>query len=499
MVRWHVRHRSGLRPVAAANVIGLLAVALVLPLESRHVGAQSVAPEYASVPEARCSPGDRPETRLQGQVPAEERRGGFDGFSCNLELVGQFAGEGASWQHAWYKSCAYYGTANREEQEHRGTVVIDASNARRPVATDYLDEPAMLDPWESLKVNQRRGLLGGVERAGPGFAVYDLKRDCRKPELLASIAVPRGNGHAGNFTPDGKTYYGASLTDINVVVDLSNPRRPKPLLSEPWQIPTSGIHDFSFSRDGTRGYLASIGNFVGGVRADAPGAYTGGNGLVIVDTTDIQRRRPNPQIEVISSLFWPDGSTGQMTQPVKIDGKPYLIFTDELGSGGATMQPAYANACGRGLPPFAFARIIDISNERKPEVVSKLTLEVHDPANCAEVINDNTGSTFGYDAHYCTVDDERDAVLLACSYFQAGLRIFDIRDPHRPREIAYYNPPQVPRPHGSNSNLLTGVDPAADWASANVRIKRNGEIWFTTQNNGFQIVRLSKPLRRLLR
>ena len=28
------------------------------------------------------------------------------------------------------------------------------------------------------------------------------------------------------------------------------------------------------------------------------------NGLVIVDVTDVQFRRPNPQIRVISTLFW---------------------------------------------------------------------------------------------------------------------------------------------------------------------------------------------------
>lgn len=36
-----------------------------------------------------CSPGDTPETALQGQVPAALRQSGFGGFNCNLKRVSQ--------------------------------------------------------------------------------------------------------------------------------------------------------------------------------------------------------------------------------------------------------------------------------------------------------------------------------------------------------------------------------------------------------------------------
>src|SRR5216683_6342529 len=100
-----------------------------------------------TVPKAVCGPGDHPETGLQGQVPASLRASGFQGFNCNLQLIGQSKGDGASWQHAFFKdraghNCAYYdtsspvnGTANRT---HLGTVVIDVSNPTNPTPTAYL-------------------------------------------------------------------------------------------------------------------------------------------------------------------------------------------------------------------------------------------------------------------------------------------------------------------------------------------------------------------------
>jgi len=41
-------------------------------------------------------------------------------------------------------------------------------------------------------------------------------------------------------------------------------------------------------------------------------------GLVILDVSDVQFRRSNPQVRVISTLFWADGGTAQQTFPVTI-------------------------------------------------------------------------------------------------------------------------------------------------------------------------------------
>jgi len=98
------------------------------------------------------------------------------------------------------------------------------------------------------------------------------------------------------------------------------------------------------------------------------------------------------------------------------------------------------------------ARIIDIRDETRPKIVSRLALEVHNPANCAKVLPDLVGlTTFTYGSHYCSVDNKHRATTLACGYFNSGIRVFDIRNPRRPKEIAYYNPAgQTTASPGSN-------------------------------------------------
>ncbi len=160
----------------------------------------------------------------------------------------------------------------------------------------------------------------------------------------------------------------------------------------------------------------------------------------MLDTSQVQARKPNAQIKLISSFLYKDGSITQHTIPVKIKGKPYIIQVDEAGSGGLT-NAGWQSACAAGVPMFPMARIVDISNEKKPTQVSELMLEMNKPANCQQVLPDLVGlATFSYGTHYCSVDNRENTTTLACDEFNSGIRVVDIRDPERPKEIAYYNP-----------------------------------------------------------
>ena len=479
---------------------------------------------FRTVAKATCGPEDHPETGLQGQVSPALRASGFKGFNCNLKLIGQVRGDGANWQTAEFKDqvhkCAYHGTsyatANRTQ---RGVPVADVTDPSKPVVTGYLTTSSMLDPWESLKVNERRQLLAADEAfnggifgsGGPGIDIYDVSGDCRFPQLLASIGVGNPNGttgipvgvvgHEGSWAPDGLTYYGGDLTNKQYyAVDTTIPTKPKLLAT--WKtgvvVPPGGAslltHGMSISDDGTRGYFVSLASLPAAALADPTVAPV--NGLLIYDTSEIQLRKPNPQVPLISKLFWKDGGVSQHTINVHIKGRPYVIFVDEGGpAGNGTAGPAAA--CAANLPPYPMARIIDISDEKHPFIVSRLALEIHNPANCSQTLPDIVGLTaFTYGSHYCSVDNRRNATTLVCGYFNSGIRVFDIRSPRHPKEIAYYNPAGTTTPSpGSNhigplvaaSNWVAG---GPDWCSAQAHLDaREGTLWTTCQDNGLLVLK----------
>jgi len=167
------------------------------------------------------------------------------------------------------------------------------------------------------------------------------------------------------------------------------------------------------------------------------------------------------------------------------------------------------DSCTKGKNVFGFARIIDISDEVHPKLAAKLMLEVNDPAKCAQYIVDYPTDTadldnYGYSAHYCTPDSRTDPKILACGYWGAGLRVFDVRNPYLPKEIAYYKPPAQGTknlPGSSLWNDYQGKNRTIDRVSANVRYRTVGGVdylWFAGQDNGFMIVKFTKPLSQLL-
>ena len=444
----------------------LLALAVLAP----PALAQELNVPGTPVPRAQCGPGSQPESpnALQGEIPNSDKDSGraWKPYTCNMTLTGNDNTTGTSWQNTWSDTCDYYDTSL---SSGLGVQVVDVSDPSSPKHVGALQSPAMLDPWESLSVADHRAdgkkLLAGVYvsniQGGAWFDVYDVG-DCKHPKQTFSGPVSLALNHEGNWSMDGMTYYATSIFGSGNVaaIDVTDPTMPKPLTT--WPV-SSSIHGLSSSDDGNRLYVADI---------------TGqgdGNGLSIWDTSSVQSRQPVEQPTLVGAVGWKDGSTAQMTIPVTIQGHPYIVFADELGAGAA--------------------RIIDIADEKHPKVVSELKLEIQLQKNQDRAAESAAGS-FGYNAHYCGVDSRVETTIVVCSMFDSGLRVFDVRDPVHPKEIAYFNPggTNQPSPPGSQYSFLSPQPQTvtAGYPSARPRIIRDrGEIWFTDQNHGFMVVRFT--------
>jgi hypothetical protein len=424
-------------------------------------------PPLTPVPRPDCAPGDNPETGIQGRVPA----GATNGFTCNTTLVGHHGPSGGykalRFTDSAGRECAYYDTtllfpSNVQTLSERptGVAVLDMSDPAKPVQTAFLATPAMQTPHESLVLNERRGLLVAVmgnPTVYPGVVdVYDLNQDCRNPALQSSLPVGL-LGHESGFAPDGNTFYATSIgTGHITAVDLSNPKVPRPLAVGQYR-----SHGLMVSDDGNRAYVAAS------------------EGLIILDTSDIQARKASPQFREISRLNWPTRTIPQVATPVTIQGRPYLVEIDEFSAAEND-----DSVTGNG-PKVGAARIIDISDEKAPKVVSNIRLAVHQPENRPQLANDPGASSplQGYAGHYCNVPRRNEPGIVACSMIASGLRVFDIRDPHAPKEIAYFVAP--------NTRSNTAGPPSNYAMSSPAFAPERNEVWYTDGNSGFYNVRLN--------
>ena len=467
-----------MRRSAAALLASLVLAAA--SLTSGATASAEVAPASPpATPRAVCGPGSVPEPGIQGRVPADDvaKGGAKDGYRCNVELLGR-EGRTAGYKVERYvdaagHECAFYDTTTvfptDALQSPSGVAVLDLAEPRKPVRTATLTTPAMLTPHESLLLNAKRGLLVAVSGnpvTEPGILdVYDVSKDCRTPVLKSS--TPFGVlGHESGFAPDGMTYYATSLsTGTFVAIDLSNPAAPQPLY-----VGNDNTHAITISDDGNRAYLAATAGFPRnefGLRAKI-------DGLIVLDVSEIQARKPNPQVRQVSSLTWPIVTIPQTALPITIKGRPYLFEVDEF---------AYDDnfRIQSNGPRVGAARIIDIADEKAPKIVSDVRLEVHQRQVRPSLAGDPGALSdgAGYAPHYCNVPRRDDPMIAACGFLASGLRVFDIRDPLKPREIAYY---VAPVPPGGPANQ--------SYASPAFVPERN-EIWYSDSARGFFALRLT--------
>ncbi|WP_246284305.1 LVIVD repeat-containing protein [Gordonia asplenii] len=498
-----------MRSYRVRSLFGGFLVVAALVASTAGVGVAAAGNHYfpyiseTAVPRAACGPGDLAERGIQGDVSAEDRNSGRSrrGYNCNITELGNVRGTGGGIVSVTSDHCSYTSSffPASAVAARRGVQIVDAANPRRPKIVGSLDAPAMIGgTWESLKVNHKRKLLAATSVpflwGGGFFAVYDVS-DCAHPKLLntgAGTAWPLPfTSHEGGFSPDGRTYWASGVFPGHLTaIDVSHPQNPTVI----W----SGLHSFlghgfGISPDGNRMFLSNMA------------------GITVLDISAVQRRAPYPQVSTIAAYLWPDGQLNQHSIQVSYHGRRHLFSLDEAGSGGV--------------------KVFDIERLDAPKLLTSIKLEINLPKNQDTLLRSSAGgSLFGSNPHYCAVDRPTDPTALACGWESSGIRVFDVHDLGKIREIGYYNPPaqknatiaQLPNsPHvaasiigmpvleflslgmsiangkvslpkmlGPRSGMLVGGDMATDWCFSPPEF-HGSQLWTTCADGGFMALQLS--------
>jgi hypothetical protein len=496
-------------------------------------GLMPVAHAASDRSPALCGTNDTAETGIQGDVPRADQLSGRaqQGYNCGLAVVGQdtLSGQAAS-DLAWSGHCAFV------QLSGGGVSVVDVSDPTNPETTVTLATGGQAENVYAVTTADRALLVAArapTGSASPGTVfggtspvpvdVYDVKTDCAHPVKLGTVEFP-GNVHNIEMDPSGTHVYAsmplqqADITDLTApstwtvrnfqcdigaqvepplypragAVDLSQApcdAWPKGVVAGPSQI----SHEFEFNGSGTRMYIGD------------QNPYPFEQALHLVDMTVWPPK-------VVSTLSHIDGSTGgHAIRRLKIGGHPYLLNSNETAVIGVAASTPTGILQKRGVPgvanianpggigangcvpehanPYlgtAQAWLTDIGDERAPKTVSQLTLAINDPANCGAQAQSGVNST----VHYEGVDNPNHTRFVMLPMKNAGLRVFDVSDPHAPTEVAYFNAGQY-----RSSDGTTVLDRARMHTYYDAS---TGHIWLTTETGGFWVLELEPQVRHEL-
>ncbi len=309
-----------------------------------------------------------------------------------------------------------------------GTSILDVSDPAHPeVVTQWRAPPHS----HTHKVQVADGLLltnheqfRSDEPWSAGMAVYDLA-DPFAPQRIGfwessgrgvhRIVYEGGRYAYASATPEGFT------SRIWVIIDLADPEHPVEVGRWWWPGQWSAGGERPTWPEGEDWNTHHA--MVNGERAYL-GLWDGG--MVILDIGDLAAPT------LVSHLTWREG--GETHTCLPLPSRDLVVVTDEATSDGCTGPPH-------------MVRVVDVSDETAPAVL----------ATCPEPVGDfcDRGLRFGsHCLHENRPGSYRSEELVFVTYFNAGLRVYDLADPAAPVEVASY----VPRcPSGQQAIQINDV------------------------------------------
>jgi hypothetical protein len=294
------------------------------------------------------------------------------------------------------------------------------------------------------------------ERAfAAGMRVFDLA-DPAAPREIGFMAV-EGIGLHRIWWVGGRYAYASAHLDgfidhILVVIDMADPVRPR--IVGRWWFP--GMHRAGGETpnwgDGKRWalhHMITAGNL--GYAAWRDG------GLAVMDLTD----PTEPKLR--AHLNWSPPYGGGTHTPLPLPGRDLVVVADE----------ATSNRCAKGL---AYTWVVDVRAPDNPVTIATMPTP-------AEEDFCNKGGKFGpHNLHENRPGSFQSEELIFATYHNAGVRVFDLRDAYRPKEVARYIPPPPER--------VVDIRPGAEKVtqSTDIFAASDGTLYLTDTNGGLSIL-----------
>ena len=294
-----------------------------------------------------------------------------------------------------------------------GTSILDASDP-----TDLRLVTQWISPHGSHthKVQVADGLLlvnherfRGGEPWSAGMAVYDLA-DPFAPRQVGWFASTGLGVHRIVWMGGDHAYVSATPEGFNdriwVVVDMTDPGSPRATGRWWWPGQHVAAGEEPTWPEGKR--FAAHHALVDG---DTAYCGYGDAGLVVLDVSD--RAKPTR----LANLQWSPGGDTHTCLP--LPGRDLLVVTDEVVDSSTEEH---------------LVRVVDVSDPADPRIVSVCPPPPGDYAT--------RGLRFGpHNTHENRPGSYRSAELVFVTYFNAGLRVYDVADAEHPVEVAHWLPP----------------------------------------------------------
>jgi hypothetical protein len=322
--------------------------------------------------------------------------------------------------------------------DHVGTSIVDVSNPRKPELITEIEVPAGTHSHKvqvvgnTLLVNHERNPYEPPTDAwSAGVAIYDIS-DPANPQQRGFYETPGNGTHRMTYWTEPYAYitgtdFGYSDQFLQVV-DLSDPSAPREVSR--WWLPGMNIGAGEQPSWAPNRHCKLHHTLLAGDRAYCPWWDLG---FTIMDMSDLTAPT------MITHFEFGEDLSGNTHTAMPVPARDLLVVTDEECS----------EATDRVMKQI---RVVDISNEKKPAVLSTF------PAP-PDYFVARGGRSGPHNLHEMRPGTYRSDHIIFATYFNAGIRVFDITDPEHPREIAYFVPrPPDPRKPIQLNDLTVGSD-----------------------------------------